>query len=130
MHYIKSPIFPSRDGSHICLVEDEPNGKHIYYSSYLALAHEVAHAIEYHLHGRTSEFTAWKIAYTFLKPKYWDEEQVNEWYSTYKDRKKFYWKANPDGRVERMYSSSNKYPGRIHFKNEKMMDQMTLPLGR
>ncbi len=92
----------------------------IHYTRHLALAHEVAHAIEYKLYGRTSEYGAWKLAYSFLKPQYWDEAQVNKWYRSYKHRQHFEWVLQKSGRVERARLSYNKYPLTVEFRPHKV----------
>ena len=58
----------------------------IEYNHPLALAHELGHAIEVTLNGRTSEYGAWALAYSFLKPKFWDGRMAQRLYNTYVER--------------------------------------------
>jgi hypothetical protein len=58
-------------------------GKRIFYNSPMGLAHEVAHAIELKLKQCTSEYGAWKLAYSFLKPKFWNPRIARACYATY-----------------------------------------------
>ena len=51
----------------------------------MALAHELAHAIEITKKRKTSEFSAWALAKSFLKPKYWHQEFADRCYQTYVD---------------------------------------------
>jgi hypothetical protein len=74
------PFFALEHGSYgMCDHRD----KIITYSDPVALAHEVAHAIEMQINGRTSEYGAWKLAYSFLKPKYWRKHIAKAAYASY-----------------------------------------------
>jgi len=55
----------------------------IEYNTPQTLAHELAHAIEMKLFGFTTEYGAWKLAHSFLKPKYWSDEVAKYAYGSH-----------------------------------------------
>jgi hypothetical protein len=125
MKYVRVPMPLGAPGCHGVIHFDILR---IEYADPLGLAHEVAHAIEVKMTGKTTEYGAWRLAYSFIKPKYWNQKAAQESYNTYVSWKEhkviFHYKM---GSYSRHQSRCSKMPTLLEFdgKHVRELNRLT-----